>query len=278
MPPIADPAETKPSAADTAAPPTIDDLLARRGARRLGPPGDASRAEARRGLSLRLWKSWGMFHPLRRHLDQQQPANPRLRGSRPFQVRGQAQARLIEHLRSLGYIEPLRRGFWRIADDPDCQTYLRGGWLEELGFLAVRAAGADEAVFAQRIEWAVGGHIGFNEIDVLARKGEVLSVMSCKTADPVYHAHRADQREQFRHFLLEADYWDQHFAAGAGRAVLLVSTDLYDERDRVWRCPTLVARAAVLDTDLIGTDHDRWEELVAALRAHWDEAPTEAVG
>ncbi len=249
--------------------PTLDDLLAQRNARRLGDPGDVNAAERRRALSLRLWKSWGMFYPLRRHLDQQQPSNPSLRGSRPFQVRGQAQQKLIKDLRNMGFIEPVKRGFWRMVDDPDRQAYLRGGWLEELGFLAVRASGADEAVFAQRIEWTVGNHVGHNEIDVLARKGEVLSVMSCKTADPVYRARDDAQREQFRHFLLEADYWDQHFAAGEGRAVLLVSTDLYDERAQAWRCPTLAARAKVLDTDLIGTDHNRWDELVAALREHW---------
>ncbi|MQX38166.1 hypothetical protein [Roseospira navarrensis] len=261
------------SGPDAAVTPTIDTLLARRGARRFGTPGNVDRAETRRALSLRLWKSWGLFFPLRRHLDDQRPTDPRLRGSRPFRPRGDAQRRLVEHLRNTGYIEEQDPGFWRMVADPDRQTYLSGGWLEELGLLAVRAAGADEAVFAQRIEWTVGNHVGFNEIDVLARKGDVLSVMSCKTADPVYRPDREHQREQFRHFLLEADYWDQHFAAGEGRAVLLVSTDLFDERAHAWRCPTLAARARVLDTDLIGTDHDRWEDLVAALRAHWDEVP-----
>jgi hypothetical protein len=243
--------------------PTLDDLLAQRNARRLGDPGDVNAAERRRALSLRLWRSWGLFHAFRAHL-----MNPPHK-QWAFTPRGQAQTRLIEHLCDLGYIAPVKRGIWRMADDPDRQAYLRGGWLEELGFLAVRASGADEVVFAQRIEWTVGGHVGHNEIDVLARKGEVLSVMSCKTADPVYRARDDAQREQFRHFLLEADYWDQHFAAGEGRAVLLVSTDLYDERAQTWRCPTLAARAKVLDTDLIGTDHDRWDELVAALREHW---------
>lgn len=249
--------------------PSLDALLARRNARRIETAGDPARAEARRDLSLLLWRSWAAFDPLRRHLDSQRPHDPERRGHRPFHAVQPAQHLLVEHLTVGGYIRPQRPGFWRMTDDPDRQIYLRGGWLEELGFLAIVASGADEAVFAQKIEWQVGPLGGTNEIDVLARKGDVMSVMSCKTATPVYEPENQGLRDKFRQFLFEADYWDQHFADGQGRAVLLVTTDLFDERAGSWRCPTLAGRAQVLNADLIGTDHDRWGSLVDALRRHW---------
>jgi hypothetical protein len=250
--------------------PTLDDLLARRNARRLDDRGDPTVAEGRRDLSLRLWESYTTFNALRRHLSEQRPKDPAKRGKQRFSMRNSAQVQLVAQLLDAGYITG-GNGFYRQSDDPDTKGYLSGDWLEELGYLAILASGADEAYFSQKIEWRVGDLVGSNEIDVIARKGDILSFISCKTAKPIYSSKDERLRENFLHFLLEANYWDLHFGEGKGRAVLLVSTDLYNESLDRWRCPTLAARSTILDTDLIGNDHDSWETLVTALRHHWAE-------
>lgn len=251
--------------------PSLDSLLAKRAARRLGPGGDPDKAEARKDLSLMLWRDWAAFDGLRRHLNDQMPRDPERRGREPYHAETPAEDRLLDHLSVLGFIKAQQPGFWRITEDREKRDYLRGCWLEELGFLAMRASGADEVAYAQEIAWTVGDHHGTTEIDVLARKGDILSVVSCKTAKSDYHPDDAAQRHHLYKFLMEADYWDEHFAGGAGRAVVLVSTDLYDDRRNTWFCPAVAARARILDVDLIGTDFDRWSSLVDALRRHWEE-------
>lgn len=237
-------------------------LLERNGARMIDAAGDARRALGRSALTRRLWEEFAAFDPIRRSLA---PVNSR---GLPFRPASSRQDDLLRTLTRDRWIQVDGTGVPRCVN-AEAERYLRGGWLEELAWLAVRAGGATEAVLGQKIEWTVGEHVGFNEIDVLARRGAVLSVTSCKTACPVVGA---SQRERLHDFLLEVGYWEEHFAAGEGRALLLVTTDLVDEAIGAVRVPTLFARAAVLDIELVGLDHDRFDALVAAYRRHWDGA------
>lgn len=149
------------------------------------------------------------------------------------------------------------------------RDYLAGQWLEELAYFAVRQSGADEAYFQQRIEWRVDGVTGTNEIDVIARRGGLLSFTSCKAYDPRFGG-SARTRAKLRQFLLEADYWDTHFFDGKGRAVLMVTADLIDEARRNGaRLPTLFARAKVLNVDIVSLDFFQWDSLVGQFREHW---------
>ena len=52
--------------------------------------------------------------------------------------------------------------------------------------------------------------------------------------------------------------------------MLLLSTDLIDEtqNDSPF-CPVLLARANILDVEVIGRELDPWPNLVNRLREHW---------
>lgn len=240
---------------------TIDTLLAARGARRIETPGTPEQATARLAVSRQIWRDYAAFNPLRLHL----VADPHT----TFRPQGPQQAALLETLQRVRLLKPNGRGGF-VARDEDAFQYLAGGWLEELGYCAMLDAGAEEAYYAQRIEWTVGDVTGHNEIDVIARRGRILSFMSCKTAYPVYSDSNTSLRNKIRSYLYETAYWEEHFADGDGRAVLLMSTDFIDEANRnASRAPTLFARAEILDADIIGTDYAGWDRLVQRLRQHW---------
>lgn len=239
----------------------MDQLLNRRQAYRIGSGGDTEKARQRLPLSRLLWENYRAFNPLRLHLAHN--------AVRPLRMTGGSLRHIADRLMDAGFLKAI--GSDRFAPTGGAaRLWLLGGWLEELGYCAMMDAGAEEAVYAQRIAWTVGAVAGENEIDVIARKGSVLSFMSCKTVSPVYDAASPSERDKYRAFLLEADYWETHFADGDGRAVLLVSADLLDETaGDLPRCPTLMARAEVLDADIIGLEDDPWPALVRRLSAHW---------
>jgi hypothetical protein len=237
---------------------TIAQLLVRRGVRLAGAGGDPVLARARAGLSRHLWEEYRAFNPLRLALVREQPFHPM----------DPAQRRVRDALVAAGLLVAVGGGRIEPMSD-DAERYLRGGWLEELAFCAVVAAGAEEAFFAQPVDWTVDGHLGRNEIDVIARRGDVLSFTSCKAVSPTLSAATPD-RARLDGYVLESAYWDLHFADGHGRAMLLVATDLVDEQRDAARFPSVAGRARVLDVDLVGLDHGRWADLVAAYVAHWD--------
>jgi hypothetical protein len=174
---------------------------------------------------------------------------------------------VTDRLACLGWIERQGSHGWTIPDASGMRPYLNGGWLEELVFCAYQAAGVDEACYAQKVEWEVNGIIGRNEIDVMARRGDLLSFASCKTIGSATGQLPIDKA---RHFLTEADYWNIHFADDHGRAMLVLSADLVDElRGNRHRYPSLLARASILEVALTGLEQFEWDALVSAIRAHW---------
>lgn len=84
--------------------------------------------------------------------------------------------------------------------------YLAGGWLEELGWAAALEAGADAAIYGQRIHWGDRTIGGQNEIDVIAAFGDNLTFISCKALRP--HINASSDKSRYRNlklYLHEAD-------------------------------------------------------------------------
>lgn len=237
--------------------PMVDALLEQRHARRIGKPGSPSVARGRLSLSRSLWHDYAAFARLRRGLAAHEIRSARL----PAPGR-----RIVRRLSRAGLLVEREDGY-RYRSQA-AKRYVMGGWLEELAYCAMVDAGADEAYFAQKIGWTVDEANGENEIDVLARRGGTLSFVSCKTASPFYSGNRR-LFQKIEDSIFEAHYWDEHFANGDGRAVLLISTDLVDEARSAARSQTLFARAQVLDVHLVGRDFFTYDKLVETLREHW---------
>lgn len=238
---------------------TINDLLAKRGAKLCGKNADKSAARARANDSKFLGEHFLGFDQLRAHL--YHPDHfPTLNRS--------CQSDLVSsYLESQGWIERTGEKSWSITDAPDIRSYLSGGWLEEYAFLAHEAAGVDEVYFGQEIEWLVGDVVGKNEIDVIARRGDVLSFTSCKTIQvDKTQGHMA----QLRGFVTETDYWNIHFANDQGRALLVVTADFVDELNgNAHRYPQLMARASILNVTVSGLESLEWHRLVECIKTHW---------
>lgn len=238
---------------------TIESLLARRNARRSGETKNKERARKWDQESKFLAEHFLWFDQLRAHL-----FHPHHFPT--FDANAKTGA-ILRHLEALGWIERTGVKTWSVTEDPDIRSYLSGGWLEEYAFLAHEAAGADEVYFGQEIEWRVGDVVGKNEIDVIARRGDVLSFTSCKTiqADKT-QGHMA----QLRGFVTETDYWNIHFADDQGRALLVVTADFIDELNgNAHRYPQLMARASILNVTVAGLESLAWPRLVESIKAHW---------
>ncbi|MCD6534399.1 MAG: DUF1887 family protein [Deltaproteobacteria bacterium] len=92
--------------------------------------------------------------------------------------------------RSVEKILPVleRENLVRIENDhvtfPDSEAarYLSGGWLEEYTFAQAAAAGADEVVLSQVVDWETAGEKTVrNEFDCLLIKNNRLFLIECKT-------------------------------------------------------------------------------------------------
>lgn len=69
-----------------------------------------------------------------------------------------------------------------IFPNPAAARYLSGGWLEEYTFAQASAAGADEVVLSQVVDWeAAGEKTVKNEFDCLLIKDNRLFLIECKT-------------------------------------------------------------------------------------------------
>ncbi len=239
---------------------SLDALLAKRNARRINRCGDPELARKRLDHSRFLAKHYVAYDALRPHL-----TNPH---DHPRVERPQRAREAIDYLRDLGWITSEGTNVWRTSEHQDVAKYLAGGWLEELVYCAHLEAGVDEAYFAQDIEWRVGDVTGKNEIDVIARRGNVLSFTSCKTMRPY---RRGDiQVDHLSAFLTETDYWNIHFADDQGRALLVVTADILDEmHNNRSRYPLLLARATILEVSLAGLEMMPWRTLIGTIEKHW---------
>lgn len=135
--------------------------------------------------------------------------------------------------------------------DAASMRYLRGGWLEEYAALAALRAGADEVRSGQVLRWVSGPYDGINEIDVIARFGERLVFASCKALWSRFELGDEAQRERLTAALHEADNTLDHFGGEDDRTALVVSTDLYDERQGIPRYRQLHGKAHALEVALI---------------------------
>lgn len=238
---------------------TVDSLLQKRGVSRFGVAGDKALARSRMQASRFLAEHFAAYDSLRAHLFHPEHF--------PVYEASPEGREVTRQLVELGWIEPSGAQTWALGHDIKIRSYLAGGWLEEYVFLAHEAAGSDEVYFAQQVEWKVGNVIGKNEIDVIARRGDILSFTSCKAiqADKT-QAHMA----QLRGFITETDYWNIHFANDQGRALLVVTADFIDELSRnSLRYPQLMARASILNVTVASLESLSWSKIVEAIKAHW---------
>ena len=243
---------------------SIDDLLARRNTSRIGMAGSHDLAFKRLEISKLLAKNYVGFNELRKHLihpDSQPKINNFSRELRSS----------VELLENLGWVRRVSNDCWKFIQGTNSSEfmYIKGNWLEEYVYCAHIQAGVDEATYGQEIEWQVGEVIGNNEIDVIARRGELLSFTSCKTQNP-FPANGATG--QITQFLTEVDYWDTHFANNTGKLLLVVTADFIDEiKDNRHRYPLVDARASILNVDMVGLEDLQWDRIVEKIEKHWDE-------
>lgn len=238
---------------------TIDNLLSKRKARRIGETGDKELARSRSSVSRFLAEHFTAYDRLRGHLLHPEHF--------PIYETASACDEITQYLEDLYWINRTGVRTWTLKDDFEIRSYLSGGWLEEYAFLAYEAAGTDEVYFGQKIEWKVGSVVGKNEIDVIARRGDTLSFTSCKT---IQTGKTQGHMAQLRNFLTEADYWDIHFAGDNGRALLIVTADFIDEMSgNSHRYPQLMARASILDVSVAGLESLAWAKLVQLIKEHW---------
>jgi hypothetical protein len=151
------------------------------------------------------------------------------------------------------------------------KRYLSGGWLEELAWLAAHAAGADEVTYGQNISWTVNGYAGENEIDLIARKAETLSFVSCKALRSKLDGSDRKHRNRLMDAVHEADNLADHFGRPGERVAVLVTTDLFDEMKGLPRYGALMGKAAVLDVRVISLEDLQWDGLVRAFSDLWEQ-------
>lgn len=237
----------------------IDSLLAQRNTHRTKHSGNVTKAQDRLDKTLIIAKYFQQFDNIRSHLFH--PHQHKIVQS-PHKSEF-----IIDFFESQGWIKTSGKKSWKLNTDSDLRFYLAGGWLEELLFFAHKEAGADEAYFGQQVIWDVNGTTGKNEIDVIARRGDLLSFTSCKT---IGTKKSPKHMSQLRHFLTEADYWNIHFANDKGRSLLVTTADFIDElNDHKHRYPQLVSRSTVLDVKMAGLEQLEWDVLVETIRKHW---------
>jgi hypothetical protein len=243
---------------------SVDELLAKRNTARIGKFGSHEVALKNLELSKLIANNYEGFNTIRKHLIHSRDL-PSI--SRPTKNVLSA----IDLLSDLGWIKPNGAGRWLFTGDTAGKefAYIKGNWLEEYVYCAHIHAGVDEAFYGQEIEWNVGDVVGKNEIDVIACRGNKLSFTSCKTQNPFPSNGTTNH---ITGFLTEVDYWDTHFAEGKGRLLLAVTADFIDEMENNrHRYPLVVARASVLNVDLIGLENLRWDKLTEKIEQHWDE-------
>jgi len=222
--------------------------------------GPQEKALIRKKLTFFLSDNFSSFNNLRRHLINNYPPH--------FHVQNKKEQSILDILMGYKVIEKHDAHNYKIQDMNDVEIYLKGAWLEELAWHAILQAGADAATFGQQLYWNSGGFSGQNEIDVIARKGEKLIFISCKTRPPLpLDRNRANYRKDFKHNLAEADNYQDHFGKEGDIVILLNTRDLFDEYNGGQsRYEDIMGKAHALDVQLIGLEDLPYDRLVSRFK------------
>ena len=242
---------------------SIQTLLQRRNAWLKTVHGDVQQAKSREPLSRLIAERYCDFEKVRDHYFKTTDAYIR-RDDADIDPEPTDNLDIVAAFRDHGLVHLNEHGYW--ICDVGAKRFLSGGWLEELAWLAVMEAGADEASFGQVLGWKVKDFSGENEIDLIARKGERLCFVSCKAFRSELNMHDRKQRHRLMDAVHEADNLVDHFGRGEEKVAVLVTTDLFDELKNTPRYLALMGKAAVLDVRLIALEDLGWDKLVAALR------------
>lgn len=242
---------------------TIESLLGRRSAWLKGQGGDRALAFNRGGLTRRIADEYPLFERLRDALLALGAVDA------SFQFDHHDHRHLMLDLKTHGLVREHEKGL--TAAHVESRKFLSGGWLEELAFLAAHEAGASETLFGQTVRWKVGSYSGENEIDLIARNGDLLGFISCKALRSTLDNEDRKQRNRLMDALHEADNLADHFGRPGERVGVLVTTDLFDEMRGVPRYTALMGKAAVLDVRIIPLEELGWTRLVSVMRELWEE-------
>lgn len=236
---------------------SIASLLARREATLKGESGNRVLARERAELTHMIRRDYPAFEPVRDVLLKRHAAKEH---SGRF---SDNEMQIIDKLSEHGLVTSEADS--HTAGHAEAKRYLGGGWLEEMAWLAAKEAGADEALFAQTLQWSAKGYHGQNEIDLIVRKGGRLGFTSCKAVNSDFDSDSRKQRNRLMDALHEADNLVDHFGKDGDRVAILVTADLIDEVRDQPRYIALMGKAAVLDVRVIPLEELGWDKLVSAL-------------
>ncbi len=245
---------------------TIEKILSSRSARLKGTAGDPGEALARRDLTMLIEHHYPAFEVVRDALMEAAPLAGRSVSS--F-LRNKASAdddvgMLFDAMLHHNLIQRTHDQFG--LPDLSARRFVTGGWLEELAWLAAVDAGADEAYYSQLIGWEVNGYNGENEIDVIFRHDDRLGFVSCKALRSTLSARDRKHRSRMMDAVHEADNLADHFGRPGERVAVLVTTDLFDDRNGAPRYEALMGKAAVLDVRIVPLEDMDWNKLTTVMR------------
>lgn len=249
---------------------TIENILTNRSACLKGKGGDRQAASKRRDLTIAIERNYPAFEVLRDKLlgnrNTRKPGEP----NQPINAAlALASDELLERLQQH---ELLRAHAGRIdVNGRDARRFMTGGWLEELAWLAVMEAGAEEACYSQLIGWEVDGYTGENEVDLIFRREDKLGFVSCKALRSSLQSSDRKHRARMMDAIHEADNLADHFGQPGERVGVLVTTDLFDEQRGEARYQSLMGKAAVLDVRIIPLEDIGWDRLVDVMRYLLDD-------
>jgi hypothetical protein len=242
---------------------TIERVLRERGAWLKGASGDEIGAAARAELTRLIGARYARFEALRDALMRLELATT---AAALEELAAAVDAKdILEQMIDSELIVLTPSGHLLI--DTRAKRYLTGGWLEELAWLAAISAGADEAIYGQVVGWEVKGYTGENEIDLIMRKGDALSFVSCKALRSELDINDKKHRNRLMDAVHEADNLADHFGEKGEKVAVLVTTDLYDEIRDSARYQALMGKAAVLDVRLIALEELVWDKLLDAFQS-----------
>jgi len=244
---------------------TIENILINRSAFLKGTGGDQQAAERRRDLTMAIEQNYPAFEVLRDNLLGTGSSNkPKRSGEHPDAALAPESGFLFERMQQHELVK-LDDGQINFSG-PDARRFMTGGWLEELAWLAVMEAGADEASYSQLVGWDAGGYTGENEIGVIFRREGKLGFVSCKALRSSLQSSDRKHRGRMMDAVHEADNLADHFGQPGERVGVLVTTDLFDEQRGEARYQALMGKAAVLDVRIIPLEDIGWDRLVDVMR------------